>query len=835
MLSLAVPYTAIRRLALGVAALCCSGLAHAYLDLAAASIDTLDNGLTVIVLEERSFPVVSVQMLYKAGARNEAIGKTGLAHFLEHMAFRGSENFPDTGLVSAIYARGGEWHGYTWLDQTTYFATAPAEELDLLLRIESERMARLNILPGEVDSERGAVLAEMHGYENDPQSVLHDYVLYLSFLAHPYRNNTIGWESDIARVQHADLVDFYRQHYQPGNAVLAVVGDVRKSDVMARVRHHFAGLEGRAPSLAPHTVEPEQRGERRIVLRGPLDKKHFKVAYHAPSVHSPDFVAFLVIQELLAGGGGVNFLQNDWVSPVRPGTALWAVSEELATWFPPSAQDYVFTIGGSIAASSGEADTEEAIELAIDELKKLFSSSAPDASVALQAARERVLRELELDIQTTEDAAHQLAFFTGLDGLATLVKINESLQQLKPADLGRVLDRYFSSERRTIGWYIPGEKAASPASQAGMSREVQSGPWAGGTGLAGVGNAAAGSPMAVELSNGLRVLIQRSPLSRAALLRVVIPSADYSHVQGLSEGSPAWGLGTLDFEVRPAEMALAIGQAASIFESTEPSKPVAEGGAGFPGPEALLEQALADILGLEHRASGRRGPGLLVITGDIEPASLVQQLDAAFADLPVMQALARDIPEPVPHRKVDTFAEFPIAQEQLGYVVRVPEGNEQATAWQMALYILTHGYEGRLGKEAIARRGLVYYIDSEYQTDGSNDWVTIRIGVDPDKLPAMEKLLRDELARMLSMPPTENEIAEARAHLLGRDISAAQSNSELADKLAREWVLQGRLPDHDGLKKRLDSISREDVLKLLPEFTSGSIVTVRNPQLPRGE
>ncbi len=102
------------------------GLAAAYLDLAAAGVEQLDNGLTVIVLEDPSFPVVSVQMLYRSGAVDEVSGKTGLAHFLEHMAFRDSENFPDTGLVSSIYAVGGEWHGYTWLDQTTYFATVPA-------------------------------------------------------------------------------------------------------------------------------------------------------------------------------------------------------------------------------------------------------------------------------------------------------------------------------------------------------------------------------------------------------------------------------------------------------------------------------------------------------------------------------------------------------------------------------------------------------------------------------------------------------------------------------------------------------------------------------------
>ena len=236
------------------------GLALARLDLAAATVERLDNGLTVIVLEEPAFPLVSVQMLYRVGAKHEPLGATGLAHFLEHMAFRSSENFPDTQLVSSIYAAGGEWHGYTWLDQTTYFATAPREELDLLLRIEADRMARLLIPAGDVTAEIGAVLAEMHGYENDPATVLQDNVLYVSFLAHPYRNNTIGWESDISGIRHDEVVEFYRRHYQPGNAVLAVVGDVRKEEVMQRVRRLFGVLEGRPPTPNPRMTDPRATG-----------------------------------------------------------------------------------------------------------------------------------------------------------------------------------------------------------------------------------------------------------------------------------------------------------------------------------------------------------------------------------------------------------------------------------------------------------------------------------------------------------------------------------------------------------------------------------------------
>ena len=236
---------------------------QAALELRNAERHVLENGMTVILLEDRNFPVVSVQMLYKVGARNEITGKTGLAHFLEHMAFRATSAFPDTEVVSRIYATGGEWHGYTWTDQTTYFATAPKNELNLLLDIEAERMRHLEIDPAFIEAERGAVLAEMHMYENYPSSMLVDALLFTSFLAHPYRNNTIGWESDIDSVTHQDVVDFYEMHYHPANAVLAVVGDFDTAAVREKIDALFGGFRQRSATPLPHTIEPAQQGEHR--------------------------------------------------------------------------------------------------------------------------------------------------------------------------------------------------------------------------------------------------------------------------------------------------------------------------------------------------------------------------------------------------------------------------------------------------------------------------------------------------------------------------------------------------------------------------------------------
>lgn len=804
------------------------GLALAYLDLREAQVETLDNGLTVIVLQDHSFPVVSVQMLYKSGARDEVTGATGLAHFLEHMAFRSSENFPETDMVSNIYGAGGEWHGYTWLDQTTYFATVPKAKLGLLLQIEADRMARLDIPVADLDSERGAVLTEMHSYENDPATVLQDNVLYVSFLAHPYRNNTIGWESDIANISHAELVGFYQQHYQSGNAVLAIVGDVDMAEVMQQVRQNFAQLKGRGASPLPHTVEPVQKGERRIRLNGPVERKHFKIAYHAPSVSHPDYAAFLLIQDMLAAGSGVSFLQNDWGTAARPDSMLAGIVADLTTWFPPSAQDYVFTISGSLPANGDENATETAINAGIAQLQKQFSETSAASESALLEARERVERELIFDLQTTEDAAHQLAFFAGLDALGVLVELKDRLNKVDVADISRVLNHYLRSDQRTIGWYVPDTTDGSAQSALAPTGVAQATQWTGNQEPARASQEAAAPANLTALSNGTPVIIQRSPLSPTAMLKVIMPSAEFSLSSAASESQPAWGLTSLDFELLPGEIERAIAQAGSMIDSAsaKAAKPAGPGA----DPGTLLETTFQNLLGLQYPQTVAAGPLLVVVTGDIDPVHVLEQLENGFGRRPATQWLLPEVISPLAAAELDKHVTLPVAQEQLGYLVQVPgPRDETQAAWQIALYILTHGYEGRLGKAAISHRGLVYYIQSDWHTDGQNDWITINTGVDPKKLPAMKNLLREQLDLLITQPPSLAEIAAARSHLLGRYLSASQSNRELADSLTEQWILYGDLPGYADLKRKLDEVDQQDIIAILPAFTQGSIVSVRNP------
>lgn len=791
------------------------GQANADIDLRNADVSRLDNGLTVILLENRNFPVVSTQMLYRIGARNESYGQTGIAHFLEHMAFRASENFPDTGLVSSIYAVGGEWHGYTWTDQTTYFATVPNEHLDLLLRLEADRMTRVEISRDVMEAERGAVLAEMHMYENYPTSMLIDAIMFTSFHGHPYRNNTIGWESDIEGLRHAEVVAFYEQHYQPENAVLAVVGDFEAEPVRARIEELFSTVPHRPATPLPRTVEPVQAGERRVRIYANTDQKRFMVAYRAPSANHADFASFLVLQEVLGAGSGVNFRQNDWGTPVRDDSLLAGVADDVTTWYPPSAQDYIFIIGGTLTENGDEAQLEKTLEERLAGMRQQVLDKTE-----LGAAIDRVQDELVFDLQTTEDAAHQLAFFDGLLALDVLLELPELVAAVTAADIQRVAATYLLPERRTIGWHVPDRRPAMdtmPGAEQVTRPAVRSRP------VVPVATEPMPLPVVRALSGGIPVIVQPSKFSSTAHLQVVV------HGTGLdtaTENSPILGYSSLSSRFRAHKLQDSIRVLRADFDAVT----VVEGAEKLStDPETRLEQTFAGIVN-DAVAGGAAAPAvaLIVLSGAVDPEDAIAALEDRFGALAPRPGKEPDATAPrLGSDDIAVHLGVSVAQAQLGYIVPAPgPGDSDALAWQILLYILSHDYEGRLGKEAISNRGLAYYIDSRYRSDGDSGWVTLAVGVDPEKLIPLKELLHAELQRLRDEPPTIGEIEEAKRYFLGRARSAAQSNEELSAALARQWLWYGDVITPKSLDRMLGPIGRQDVLDVVPAFIEGVTISV---------
>src|SRR5215470_8586110 len=220
---------------------------------------TLDNGLRVLVLEDHRSPVVAVQMWYRVGSRNERPGATGLAHFLEHMMFKGTPTHGKGAFAKVVEQNGGQNNAYTTQDETLYYVDIASDKVEMVLALEADRMRHLLLEPAEIDAERQVVMEERRTRtEDDPDGLVSEEMNSLAFKAHPYRWPVIGWMEDIKRIDSSELRGFYDTYYQPNNAILVVVGDVKTAELMARARQLFEPLP-RGPASPPITaVEPPQ-------------------------------------------------------------------------------------------------------------------------------------------------------------------------------------------------------------------------------------------------------------------------------------------------------------------------------------------------------------------------------------------------------------------------------------------------------------------------------------------------------------------------------------------------------------------------------------------------
>jgi predicted Zn-dependent peptidase len=777
--------------------------ANAQIDLSRASVERLDNGLTLIMLEDRTFPVVSIQTVYGAGAKDDPAGRLGLAHFFEHMAFRGSKNFPETGLVSEIYAAGGEWHGYTWIDLTTYFATAPKDDLPLLLDIEADRMARLDLKADEVEAERGAVLAEMNGYANDPDSTLFDALIAAHFLTHPYRNNTIGYARDVKAIRYDDIRDFYARRYAPRNAVIALVGDFDPAAARKAVERRFASITKDAAPRDPLTAEMPRTGERRIRLSLPSEEKLFKIAYPAPAASSADFPTFLVLQALIGESAGANFNQNDWGTSVGASSPLAGAGENLRSWIIATAEPYAFVISGVAAPKADEERIEKKIQKALDRLAR-----EPATPETLAAAKAKVSAALGFDLDTTEEAAHQLAYFAGIGALDRLLTLEADVAAVTPDNIMEIAETYLGASKRTTAWLAPGPAATPELTPVALPMMPRTG--------SPSSSSPASLPTVIRTSDSSAVLFQQSGMSPTFAIKAVIGGRWTCDLCVTDE--PSFGLTAVAVSgpiAATQDGFAAIASSIAQARAVEPTPPSSE------DPMTRLEEVFSSFVG---KTTAESAPHVVAISGNIEKTDAAQFAEKYFAGKSAAPAATFTTPA----SDMDILIAKPLAQAAVGYVAAAPPSSERAMlAMRLALYTLQHGYEGRLGKEAISRQGLAYYIDAQLRSGPAGGLVTLAAGVDPEKVDAFRDVLNAEIARMRSAPPSDAEIAEAKRHLLGRKVSAAQSNGEIADALISDFFSVGGPESPAEFASRLAAVGRDDVAAAASALAGGAVVTVR--------
>ncbi|NWG17571.1 MAG: insulinase family protein [Chloroflexi bacterium] len=265
----------------------------------------LDNGLTVLLKEQHSAPVISWWVLYRIGSRNERTGQTGVSHWTEHMMFKGTEQFPGGQLDKMISREGGTWNAQTSMDYTAYFETMPADRIDLALRLEADRMVNARFEPDEVESERTVIISERQGAENSPLFWLGEEVRAAAFRVHGYHHEILGDMADLHSMTRDDLYGHYKSHYMPNNAIAVAVGDFDSPAMLKRIEALYGAIPPGSPPKMFQRPEPEQQGERRVRVERPGNNAFLEVAYRAPAATDPDWFKMAILNSILTGPSGM--------------------------------------------------------------------------------------------------------------------------------------------------------------------------------------------------------------------------------------------------------------------------------------------------------------------------------------------------------------------------------------------------------------------------------------------------------------------------------------------------------------------------------------------------
>jgi zinc protease len=344
----------------------------------------LDNGLELIVIEDHRRAAVAHFAYYKVGAIDEEPGKTGLAHFLEHLMFKGTDNL-DPGEFSRVVARnGGRDNAFTSANYTGYFQIIAADRLSLIMQMEADRMTGLKLDDAIVLPERDVVLEErLSRVENRPSALLGEAMRANLYLAHPYRRPIIGWPTEVKRLTTDDALDFYRKWYAPNNVVVVVAGDVNPDDVLALAKQHYGAVAARELPQRPPLYEPDQRAPRRVVFTDPrVRQEDWRRMYVAPAYEgaAPGPYALNVLAEIM--GGETGRLHNALVEKQK-------IALGVSFWYDGSGRDFGSAgLYGRPVPGIATADMEAAFDAEIASLLKdgVTETEVTDAKRRLAAS-----------------------------------------------------------------------------------------------------------------------------------------------------------------------------------------------------------------------------------------------------------------------------------------------------------------------------------------------------------------------------------------------------------------------------------------------------------------
>ena len=365
---------------------------------------TLSNGLRAFVLPDPMVPSLAYFTTWRVGSRNERPGITGISHLFEHMMFNGAKKHGPRVFDRIIESSGGTSNAYTSHDVTAYHQVVPSEKLAVILDLERDRMADLDLTERNLLSEREVVKEERRlRTDESPIGALYEHLYATAYMAHPYRWPVIGWMADIDAISVPDIEEYFRIHYSPRNAVVTVAGDVEPARALDAIAASMESLRNGPPQPAVVRSEPEQRGERRVVLRKEAQLPTFLAAFHACDALSPDLPAFDIIQEILDAGDS---------SRLRRALVLDAdLAVDVNVDFPWTIDPGLFVIAVTLRPGVEVARAEQALFAVLARL-----GEEPPTEAEMSKARAQIVADFWRRFKTNEGRADMLGSSVALQG-----------------------------------------------------------------------------------------------------------------------------------------------------------------------------------------------------------------------------------------------------------------------------------------------------------------------------------------------------------------------------------------------------------------------------------
>jgi len=411
---------------------------------------TLANGMKVLIEEDHDIPNVAMYLFYRIGSRNERPGITGISHFFEHMMFNGAKKYGPKQFDIQMEKSGGNNNAYTTSDVTVYTNWFPSTALQLLMDMEADRIQHLSFDPKMIESERGVVASErLQSVDNSNFGLLYEQLNATTYAAHPYSWPVVGWASDITAWTMDDLKAHFRMGYAPNNCLVVIVGTVKTEEAVKLAKQYLEPIPRQEPPPPLRTVEPPQRGERRVTVVKPAQLPLQLISYHVPNSAHADMPALEVLGNILSHGRSSRLYKR----MVDGEQIALAADHSLGESLDPG--QMIFSIRPR--AGVDPSRTEKAL---FEELERVRSTEVPAGE--LQKAKNQLLTDFFREMKTIAGRANLLGNYEIFRGdYRKLFGAPKEWEAVTAAQVQKVAQQYLTELNRTVATLIPEKSPAA--------------------------------------------------------------------------------------------------------------------------------------------------------------------------------------------------------------------------------------------------------------------------------------------------------------------------------------------------------------------------------------